>query len=204
MFLSLPIPSGKYEINIKYFGYKINDYAEFIIPITENTTVLNIIEIIKKRLSNKKVNNIIINNVNNPHKKRYRNKKSKNNNFKNQEITLSEDSIEIVLLTKSKQIYQIFTTNDYIFTYLKKGYELVAYEKNNKKENIYFYLTKYYYSYIFFCPWSIKLFQLNWRLNSFLQYLLYFLYIYSSFCSFFSEDYFSTGSCWCQCSIISF
>ena len=98
MFLSLPIPSGKYELNIKYFGYKISEYTEFIVPITENTTLLNIIEIIKKRLSNKKVNN----NINNPPKKQYRNKKS-NKNIKNKEIALSGDSIELVLLTKTKQ-----------------------------------------------------------------------------------------------------
>ena len=144
MFLSLPIPSGKYEINIKYFGYEISDYAEFKIPITENTTVLNIIEIIKKKISNKKNNN----NLSNP-PKRKKNKKNKNKKFQNKEINLSGDSLEIVLLTKSKMIYKIFTTNDYIFPYLKKGYELVVYEKNNKKENIYFYLTKYYYSYIY-------------------------------------------------------
>ena len=57
-------------------------------------------------------------------------------------------------------IYKIFTTNDYIFPYLKKGYELVVYEKNNKKENIYFYLTKYYYSYIFSLFYIVHYFPL--------------------------------------------
>ena len=181
MFLSLPIPSGKYEINIKYFGYEISDYAEFKIPITENSTVLNIIEIIKKKISNKKNNN----NISNP-PKRKKNKKNRNKKIQNKEINLSGDSIEIVLLTKSKTIYKIFTTNDYIFPYLKKGYELVAYEKKNKKENIYFYLTQYYHSYIFsffYYPKSFlfdypfpididkseKLYNLYGKINNFLQ-----------------------------------
>ena len=146
MFLSLPIPSGKYEINIKYFGYEIKDYTEFKIPITENSTIVNIIEIIKKKLSNKKMDN---NKSNPPYKRKNKNKKNRNKKLKNQEINLSGDSIEMVLLTKNKKIDKVFITNDYIFPYLKKGYELVAYEKNYKKENIYFYLTQYYKSIIF-------------------------------------------------------
>ena len=73
MFLSLPIPSGKYEINMKYFGYEISNFFEFRIPITENTTVLNIIEIIKNKLAISNKNK----NINNPPRKR-RNKKRGN------------------------------------------------------------------------------------------------------------------------------
>lgn len=161
MFLSLPIPSGKYEINIKYFGYDIKDYTEFKIPITENTTILNVIEIISKKLSNKKNSN----NIANPPKRRKKNKnKNKNKKLQEQEINLAGGSIEIVLLTKNKNIYKVFTTNDYIFTYLKKGYELVAYEKNNKKENIYFYLTQYYNSYILSFFYYTKSFLFNYPL----------------------------------------
>ena len=152
MFISLPIPSGKYEIEVKYFGYNINDFLVMKIPITENTTVLNIIDIMKNRI------NIINSNKNkniknNPPKRKKRNK-NKNKIIKKlyEQINLSKDKIEMVLLTNKKKIYKIFTNNDYIFPYLLQGYELVAYEKdtsNQNNENIYFYLSQYYYSYIF-------------------------------------------------------
>ena len=148
MFVSLPIPSGKYEIDVKYFGFNINNCFVTKIPITENTTVLNIIDIFKKKLH--LLNN---NKINNPPKRRNR----KKNRFKltkklNEEINLSKDIIEMVLLTNKKKIYKIFINNDYIFPYLAQGYELVAYEKdtsNKNNENIYFYLSQYYYSYLF-------------------------------------------------------
>ena len=145
MFLSLPIPSGKYEINMKYFGYEISNFFEFRIPITENTTVLNIIEIIKNKLAISNKNK----NINNPPRKR-RNKKrgNKKKEFHIEEISLTEGySMEIILLTKDKKIYKVFTNNDYIFSYLQQGFELVAYEKSNKNENIYFYLIQYNYIY---------------------------------------------------------
>ena len=152
MFISLPIPSGKYEIEVKYFGYNINDFLVMKIPITENTTVLNIIDIMKNKI------NIINSNKNkniknNPPKRKKRNK-NKNKIIKKlyEQINLSKDKIEMVLLTNKKKIYKVFTNNDYIFPYLLQGYELVAYEKdtsNQNNENIYFYLSQYYYSYIF-------------------------------------------------------
>ena len=150
MFISLPIPSGKYEIEVKYFGYNINDFLVMKIPITENTTVLNIIDIMKNKIniinSNKNIKN-------NPPKRKKRNK-NKNKIIKKlyEQINLSKDKIEMVLLTNKKKIYKVFTNNDYIFPYLLQGYELVAYEKdtsNQNNENIYFYLSQYYYSYIF-------------------------------------------------------
>ena len=150
MFISLPIPSGKYEIEVKYFGYNINDFLVMKIPITENTTVLNIIDIMKNRIN---IININKNIKNNPPKRKKRNK-NKNKIIKKlyEQINLSKDKIEMVLLTNKKKIYKIFTNNDYIFPYLLQGYELVAYEKdtsNQNNENIYFYLSQYYYSYIF-------------------------------------------------------
>ena len=152
MFISLPIPSGKYEIDVKYFGYNINDFLVMKIPITENTTVLNIIDIMKNRINIININknkNI----KNNPPKRKKRNK-NKNKIIKKlyEQINLSKDKIEMVLLTNKKKIYKVFTNNDYIFPYLLQGYELVAYEKdtsNQNNENIYFYLSQYYYSYIF-------------------------------------------------------
>ena len=152
MFISLPIPSGKYEIEVKYFGYNINDFLVMKIPITENTTVLNIIDIMKNRINIININkNKII--KNNPPKRKKRNK-NKNKIIKKlyEQINLSKDKIEMVLLTNKKKIYKVFTNNDYIFPYLLQGYELVAYEKdtsNQNNENIYFYLSQYYYSYIF-------------------------------------------------------
>ena len=150
MFISLPIPSGKYEIEVKYFGYNINDFLVMKIPITENTTVLNIIDIMKNRIN---IININKNIKNNPPKRKKRNK-NKNKIVKKlyEQINLSKDKIEMVLLTNKKKIYKVFTNNDYIFPYLLQGYELVAYEKdtsNQNNENIYFYLSQYYYSYIF-------------------------------------------------------
>ena len=150
MFISIPIPSGKYEIDIKYFGFNINNCFVTKIPITENTTVLNIMDIIKNKLhllnnNNKKISN--------PPKRRNRKKnKLKLKNKLKEEINLSKDKIEMVLLTNKKKIYKIFINNDYIFPYLLQGYELVAYEKdttNKNNENIYFYLSQYYYSYLF-------------------------------------------------------
>ena len=150
MFISLPIPSGKYEIEVKYFGYNINEFLVMKIPITENTTVLNIIDIMKNRIN---IININKNIKNNPPKRKKRNK-NKNKIIKKlyEQINLSKDKIEMVLLTNKKKIYKVFTNNDYIFPYLLQGYELVAYEKdtsNQNNENIYFYLSQYYYSYIF-------------------------------------------------------
>ena len=150
MFISIPIPSGKYEIDIKYFGFNINNCFVTKIPITENTTVLNIMDIIKNKLhllnnNNKKISN--------PPKRRNRKKnRLKLKKKLNEEINLSKDKIEMVLLTNKKKIYKIFINNDYIFPYLLQGYELVAYEKdttNKNNENIYFYLSQYYYSYLF-------------------------------------------------------
>ena len=163
MFLSLPIPSGKYEINVKYFGYDINNFFEFKIPITENTTVVNIIDIIKIKL--KKSNNN--KKISNPPRPKNKRKKTKNKNSNkaviNNEVSLSGDSIEIVLL-KNKNIHKVFTNNDYIFSYLQQGYELVAYEKNIHKENIYFYLTQYYTSYLFSLFYYPKTFLFDYPL----------------------------------------
>jgi ubiquitin carboxyl-terminal hydrolase 4/11/15 len=147
MSLSLPIPSGKFEIIIKYFGYEISNYNEFKIPITENTTVLNIIDFIKKELKKKNCNKNKA--ISNPPRKNKRKKKNQNKYKKeyNEEVSLKGDIIEMVLLTKNKNIYKVFINNDYIFSYLQEGYELVAYEKKINRENIYFYLTQYSYNY---------------------------------------------------------
>ena len=153
MFISLPIPSGKYELDIKYFGYDIKNFFVMRIPITENTTVLNIIDIIRTKLNliKKKNNN---KNISNPPRRKNNRRRNKNKGAKKttEEINLSRNNIEMVLLTKKKKIYKIFIKNDYIFPYLQKGYELVAYENeisnNNRKENVYFYLSQYYHNYL--------------------------------------------------------
>jgi len=171
MFLSLPIPSGRFEINVKYFGYSLNDFFEVNIPITENTTVLNIIDVIKMKLSMK--NKKVISNP--PNKKKERKKKQRNNRNKirgEENDYLDDDSIEIVLLTKYNRLYKVFDSNDYIFPFIKKGYELVAYEKNgkkdgnnkDKKENIYFYLTKYYTNYFLSFFYNPKTLLFNYPL----------------------------------------
>ena len=156
MFLSLPIPSGKYEINIKYLGYEINNCFNFKIPITENTTVLNIIDIIEKKFANKKSTDKTIGNPPSKNNRRKNKRKKKFYIQKTEEILSGDYSVEIVLLTKYKNIYKVFNCNDYIFPYLQQGYELVAYEKKKRSENIYFYLTQYNNSYFssYFYPKS--------------------------------------------------
>ena len=170
MFISLPIPSGKYELDVKYFCYDIKNFFVFKIPITENTTVLNIIDIIKNKLNTIKKNEKKIGD-NPPKRKNNRRKNKKKLVTKmREEINLSKNNIEMILLTNKKKIYKIFIKNDYIFPYLQQGYELVAYENdtsNNNKENIYFYLTEYYHNYLyslFFYPRSY-LFDYPFPLN---------------------------------------
>ena len=164
MFLSLPIPSGKFEINVKYFGYDIDNFFEFKIPITENTTVLNIIDFIKNRLPDKINKEKSISNPPKSNKKNRRKKKSKYQVIQKEEIISGDYPIEIVLLTKNKNLYKVFINNDYIFSYLRQGYELVAYEKKPGNENIYFYLTQYYFSYIFSLFYYPKIFLFNYPL----------------------------------------
>ena len=156
MFLSLPIPSGKYEINIKYLGYEINNCFNFKIPITENTTVLNIIDIIEKKFANKKSTDKTIGSPPSKNNRRKNKRKKKYYVQKTEEVLSGDYSVEIVLLTKYKNIYKVFNCNDYIFPYLQQGYELVAYEKKKRSENIYFYLTQYNNSYFssYFYPKS--------------------------------------------------
>ena len=164
MFLSLPIPSGKFEINVKYFGYDIDNFFEFKIPITENTTVLNIIDFIKNRLPDKINKEKSISNPPKSNKKNRRKKKSKYQVIQKEEIISGDYPIEMVLLTKNKNLYKVFINNDYIFSYLRQGYELVAYEKKPGNENIYFYLTQYYFSYIFSLFYYPKIFLFNYPL----------------------------------------
>ena len=164
MFLSLPIPSGKFEINVKYFGYDIDNFFEFKIPITENTTVLNIIDFIKNRLPDKINKEKSISNPPKSNKRNRRKKKSKYQVIQKEEIISGDYPIEIVLLTKNKNLYKVFINNDYIFSYLRQGYELVAYEKKPGNENIYFYLTQYYFSYIFSLFYYPKIFLFNYPL----------------------------------------
>ena len=156
MFLSLPIPSGKYEINIKYLGYEINNCFNFKIPITENTTVLNIIDIIEKKFANKKSTDKTIGSPPSKNNRRKNKRKKKYYVQKTEEVLSGDYSVEIVLLTKYKNIYKVFNCNDYIFPYLQQGFELVAYEKKKRSENIYFYLTQYNNSYFssYFYPKS--------------------------------------------------
>ena len=89
--------------------------------------------------------------------KKKKNRKNRNKNKiniikkKNEEISFGKNKIEMVLLNNNKKIHKVFISNDYVFSYLKQGYELVAYEKdntNNRNENIYFYLSKYYHNYL--------------------------------------------------------
>ena len=161
MILSLPIPSGRYHLIIKYFGYNPNNFYEFNININERTISNDIEEIIIEELNTayedkknekKKINKNIS-------KKRKINKKKNIQIDNNNEINNNENninSIELILLNKDKKIYKILNKNEKIFEYINNGYEIVAYEKeiiNNTNsnendsddfsENIYFYLVQY-------------------------------------------------------------
>jgi len=176
--ISVPIPSKRYEINIKYFGYNFNNFYEVSVPINEDTIASNIIDIINLKIYMKKHNP-------NVEKKSHKAKRKRGGDTsKNEEIKeLTGDSIEVLLLDNNKKIYKIFDPREYIYLYISKGYELVAYEKNNKNENIYFYLTKYSennYYFNFFGSSKQYLFDYPFAINSAYEDKIYFIYIYIS------------------------
>ena len=147
--LNLPIPSGRYLVDVKYFGYNL-EYHEFNISITEQSTCFDVSQKILENLINlekndKKRGKII-------KKKKYNTKKKTNNNNSdnsNYDISDNINIIELLLVNEDKQIYKILSQNENIFYYIQEGYELVSYEKLcsnseiDKIENIYIYLTKY-------------------------------------------------------------
>ena len=154
MILSLPIPSGRYNLIIKYFGYKPNNYHEFNININERTTSNDIEEkiledlnaVIEDKKNEKKKNNKNITKKRKVNKKKIKNDNNNNeNNNNNNENNNNENlinSVELVLLSNDKKIYKILNKNENIFEYINKGYEIVAYEKEiinktnlNIKEN---------------------------------------------------------------------
>ena len=152
MILTLNIPKMKFNLEIKYFGINLGEFQIFNINLNEESKVDEYkIKIIEKINEDKK---------NNKNKKRKINKKknkienSKNNNFigdkneaiLNNEINNNNNSIELILLTKEKKIFKILNNNELnidIISYINQGYELVAYEKEEASENIYFYLLHY-------------------------------------------------------------
>ena len=162
MFLSLPIPSGRYNIKIKYFGYIPGDFYELEISLNERTNTekleKKIIEELAKQFEEKK-NDKKGNGKNVAKKRRINKKRNKNeiingNNENNSEENFN--SVELILLTKDKKIFKILDKNDNILDYIMNSYEIVAYEKEKtndfrtKKqenhtysENIYFYLVHY-------------------------------------------------------------
>ena len=126
IFISLPIPSGRYNINVKYFYFLKNlelKIENFNMLITENSTSNEF----KEKILNE-INFI----------------RSKNKNLNN----LSFKDFDLILLDKNKQIIKVFNHNEYIFDYIFEQNSLVAYQKENN-ENIYVYLTKYYVKYYF-------------------------------------------------------
>ena len=156
MILPLNIPQGKINISFKYFGYNFGDYHEFNISLNKDNKCNNykqkIFDIINNYFNDDKKSN------KNNKKKKINKKKNKNENHKNsigdkndlipQETNIN--SIELLLLTKDKKIYKIINEeNDInILNYINQGFELVAYEKEESSDNIYFYLihniTEYY------------------------------------------------------------
>ena len=126
IFISLPIPSGRYNINVKYFYYMKNleiQIENFNMKINENST-------------SNEFKNKILNEVN------FIRSKNKNLN------PLNYNDFDLILLDKNNQIIKIFKRNEYIFDYIYDGNSLVGYEKG-KNENIYIYLTKFSVNYWF-------------------------------------------------------
>ena len=168
MILSLPIPSGRYNLIIKYFGYNPGVFYEFNILINEKTLkndIENQIIVELTKLNEEKKNEKRKNNKNVIKKKKVNKKKAKgdissNNNDINNNNEKIINYVELLLLTKDKKIFKILKKNENIFEYINKGYEIVAYEKeiinnsdsnlkdienesDNYIENIYFFLVKY-------------------------------------------------------------
>ena len=160
MILSLPIPSGKCNLMIKYFGYNPGDFHEFNVHINEKSIAFDIektiIEGLNKILEDKQLEKRKLNK--NISKKRKINKKRvKGENIIDNNIGNNNEEImngvELVLLTKDKKIYKVLNQTDNIFEYINKGYEIVSYEKEINKDNenpneifidnIYFYLIRY-------------------------------------------------------------
>ena len=175
--ISVPIPSKRYEINIKYFGYNFNNFYEVSVPINDDTIASNVIDIIKLKIYTKKekMNNKIKEKTKNKNRRKRGNDISKNEEIKE----LIGDSVEVLLLDSNKKIYKVFEPRDYIYLYITQGYEVVAYEKNIKNENIYFYLTKYsentsYFN--FFGSSKQYLFDYPFAINSAYEDKIYFIY----------------------------
>ena len=169
MILSLPIPPGKYYLNVLYFGYTPGDIHNFNIRINEKTISDDIEKKILEKLaelSEDKKNEKKKINKNITKKKKINKKKVKgdiisDNNYDINNNEINTNSIELVLLTKDKSIYKILSKNENIFKYVNEGYEITAYEKENLigetnnnnsnsqkdniniSENIYFYLVHY-------------------------------------------------------------
>ena len=149
MILPLNIPQGKISITFKYFGYNFGDYHEFNLNLNEdnNNYKQKIIDMINNYFNDDKKSN------KNNKKKKINKKKNKNENNKNisgdkNEPIIQEAniiSIELILLTKDKKIYKVIDNENDInlLYYINQGFELVAYEKEDTSENIYFYLVHY-------------------------------------------------------------
>ena len=155
MILPLNIPQGKINISFKYFGYNYGDYHEFNLNLNlneeNNDYKIKIVEIINNYFNDDKKNN-------KNKKKKINKKKNKNENNKNNSLDKNDNiiqetntiSIELILLTKNKKIFKILDNenNINIFDYINQGFELVAYEKEDFSENIYFYLVHYTKEYL--------------------------------------------------------
>ena len=121
MFISLPIPTGRYNVNIRYVNNQ-NNFDFFNLILTENST------------SNEFKEEII--------------KKTQQKIFRKDDYL---NLIDLILVDKNKKIIKIFNENEFIFDYLYNlNNELIAFQKEENKINIYLYLTKYNIDYKFF------------------------------------------------------
>ena len=163
-FMTLPlyIPCGKFNIEIKYFGLNF-DFHIFNIILNEESKIVDykikIIEKINNYYNEDKRNNKNMNKKRKINRKKNKNDNNKNNAGDKNEVVINElniNCLDLILLTKEKKIYKIINKDINIFHYLNQGFELVAYEKEETVDNLYFYLIHYtnekfmkVYSYIY-------------------------------------------------------
>ena len=188
MILPLYIPCGKFNLEIKYFGLNF-EFRTFNINLNEESKYNDYKMKLIEKINEEKRNNKNMNKKKKINKKRNKNENNKNNNIGDKnEIILNEmdiNCIELILLTKEKNIYKVINNNDInILNYINQGFELVAYEKEETVENIYFYLIHYtneYFMWIYSYIYENVLFEYPLPLSIKLEQNIYNIYqkIYS-------------------------
>ena len=134
MFISLSIPSGSFNILLRYCYYSENNdkinFNSVNAILTQNSTSEEMKDKIVSELNTGKLLNKII----------------------------SNDDIELVLFDENYKFKKILKDNEYVFEYTSIGYNIIGYEKKKDKDIIFAYITKYQIKYwlYFFAYQDIK------------------------------------------------